>query len=72
MTLNATTLYDDVYVNTAGDYNSKTRTFWKDCTAAGNVGTPTAWINAVKITTFPMSVDGWMEILETVLSEQVN
>ena len=72
MTLDATILYNKVYKGTSGvEYDTKTRTLWKDSTAAGNTATPTAWVNGAKITTFPMTVDGWMTILNSVLSSQV-
>ena len=69
--LNGDDLYNTVYVDTAGDYNNKARTFWKDATSAGNTGTPTAWVNGAKIVDFPFTVAGWMAILNGVLAEQV-
>ena len=53
-------------------YNSdgNLRTLWKYATAKGVNGTPTAFVNGVKLDSVPMTVDDWLEVLNSVYSSQ--
>ena len=43
---------------------------WKYATAVTTSGTPTAFINGVKLDSNPSTVDGWMEILNSLYESQ--
>ena len=46
--------------------DSNTRTLWKYATGKGVNKTPTAFVNGVKLDTVPMTVDGWIDVLNSV------
>ena len=46
------------------------RTLWKYGTAKGVNGTPAAFVNGVKLDNVPMTVDGWLKILNSVHNSQ--
>ena len=46
------------------------RTLWKYATAKGVNGTPTAFVNGVKLDSVPMTVDGWLDVLNDVYNSQ--
>ena len=48
----------------------KTRDIWKYGSAKGVSGTPTAFINGVKLDSFPSTVEEWMDILGGVYQSQ--
>ena len=50
--------------------DSATRALWKYGTAKGVNGTPTAFVNGVKLDTVPMSVNGWLSLLNEVYNSQ--
>ena len=56
---------DDVY-NT----NHSVRDFWKYACNSGVSGTPTAFVNQIPLDSVPTTVNGWMEILNTVYASQ--
>lgn len=56
---------NDVY-NT----NSSTRDFWKFGTSNGISGTPSTMVNGVLLDATPFSVEGWMDVLNTVYNSQ--
>ena len=47
-----------------------TRAIWKYGAAKGVSGTPTAFINGVKLDSFPASVDDWLDTLKGVYESQ--
>ena len=53
-------------------YNTdgNTRALWKYATGKGVNGTPTAFVNGVKLDTVPMTVDGWIDVLNSVHNSQ--
>ena len=46
------------------------RSLWKYATAKGVNGTPSAFVNGVKLDTVPMTVDDWLDILNSTYSSQ--
>ena len=52
---------NDVY-----NSNQSTRDFWKFGTSNGVSGTPSAFVNRVKLDSVPFSVEGWLDVLNTV------
>ena len=58
--------------STSDPYNtdSNLRTLWKYGTSKGVSGTPTAFVNGVKLDSVPMTVDDWLEVLNSVHSSQ--
>ena len=63
----------DVASNYSSDpYNtdSNQRAFLKYAWAKGVNGTPTAFVNGVKLDTVPMTVDDWLDILNSTYSSQ--
>ena len=50
----------------------KTRAIWKYGAARGVSGTPTAFINGVKLDSFPDSTQAWIDTLQAVLDAQWN
>ena len=50
--------------------DSNLRALWKYATAKGVNGTPTAFVNGVKLDSVPMTVDGWLDILNSVYNSQ--
>jgi len=56
---------NDVY-NT----NSSVRDFWKFGTSNGVFGTPTGFVNGVHLDSVPSSVEGWMDMLNTIYNSQ--
>ena len=57
----------------SGDkYNTdgNTRALWKYATARGVNGTPMAFVNGVKLDSVPMTVDGWMDLLNSVYNSK--
>ena len=52
------------------DTDGDLRTLWKYATAKGVNGTPTAYVNGVKLDSVPMTVDGWLDILNSVYDSQ--
>merc|ERR1719273_1709141 len=48
----------------------KLREMWKYATSNTVHGTPTALINGVKLDSNPSTVDGWLEVLNSVHNEQ--
>ena len=46
------------------------RTLWKYGTAKGVNGTPTAYVNGVKLDSCPMTVDDWLDVLNSVYNSQ--
>ena len=46
------------------------RTLWKYGTAKGVNGTPTAFVNGVKLDSCPMTVDDWLDVLNDVYNSQ--
>ena len=46
------------------------RALWKYGTAKLVNGTPTAFVNGVKLDSVPMTVDGWMDILNSTYHSQ--
>ena len=60
--------YDSVYAiydrdNDVHDTEMKTRAIWKYGSAKGVSGTPTAWINGVKLDEFPADTKAWIDLL---------
>ena len=63
--------YDDVLAifdrpNDVHKTEDKTRAIWKYGAAKGVSGTPTAFINGVKLDSFPDSTQAWIDTLEAV------
>jgi protein-disulfide isomerase len=56
---------DDVY-NT----NQSVREFWKFGTSNGVSGTPSSFVNGVMLNSVPFSVEGWLDLLNTVYNSQ--
>ena len=52
------------------DTEDKLREMWKYATAMTTSGTPTAFINGVKLDSNPSTVDGWMEVLNSLYDSQ--
>ena len=50
--------------------NQSTRDFWKYGTSNGISGTPSALVNGVLLGAVPFSVEGWMDLLNTVYASQ--
>ena len=50
--------------------SSSIRAFWKYATAKGVNGTPTAFVNGVKLDSVPMTVDDWLTLLNQVHNSQ--
>jgi protein-disulfide isomerase len=46
--------------------NSNTRAMWKYAMAKGVSGTPTAFVNGVKLDNMPFSVNEWLSVLNSV------
>lgn len=46
------------------------RSLWKYATAKGVNGTPTAFLNGVKLDSVPMTVDGWIDLLNSTVESQ--
>ena len=46
------------------------RAMWKYGTAKGVNGTPTAYINGTKLDSVPMTVNGWMKVLNDVYNSR--
>ena len=58
------------YSNDPYDTNWNTRVFWKYGTAKQVSGTPTAFLNGAKLDSVPMTVDGWMDLLNDTYNSQ--
>ena len=62
--------FDDVMscygANDPYETDGNLRTLWKYGTAKGVNGTPVAFVNGVKLDEVPMTVDGWLKILNSV------
>ena len=56
---------DDVY-----DTNQSVREFWKFGTSNGVSGTPSSFVNGVMLNSVPFSVEGWLDLLNTVYNSQ--
>ena len=56
--------------NDAHNSEDGTRAIWKYGAAKGVSGTPTAFINGVKLDSFPASVDDWLDTLKGVYDSQ--
>ena len=50
--------------------NTNTRVFWKYAVSKNVSGTPTAFVNGVKLDTMPATVDEWIELLNDVYASQ--
>ena len=50
--------------------DSNLRKLWKYGTAKGVNGTPMAFVNGIKLDEVPMTVDGWMDVLNGVYQSQ--
>ena len=50
--------------------DSNMRSLWKYATAKGVNGTPSAFVNGVKLDTVPMTVDDWLTVLNSVYNSQ--
>mmetsp|Transcript_28291 Transcript_28291/g.37762 ORF Transcript_28291/g.37762 Transcript_28291/m.37762 type:complete len:104 (+) Transcript_28291:412-723(+) len=48
----------------------KTRAIWKYGSAKGVSGTPTAYVNGVKLDSFPSSTEDWLDLLRGVYESQ--
>ena len=55
----------DVY-----DTNGSVRDFWKFGTSNGVSGTPAAFVNGVALDNVPVSVEGWLDLLNSVYDSQ--
>ena len=61
-------LYDrDTDVHRSEDF---TRDLWKYGSARGVSGTPTAFVNGVKLDDFPFTVEDWMNLLNSLMASQ--
>ena len=58
--------------NDVHDTEDKTRQIWKYGAAKGVSGTPTAFINGVKLDSFPASADDWISTLASIRASQWN
>ena len=52
------------------DTEDKLRQMWKYGTGKGVSGAPVAFVNGVKLDSFPATVDDWMNMLNSVHGEQ--
>ena len=52
------------------DTEDKLRAMWKYGTGKGVSGAPVAFVNGVKLDSFPATVDGWMEMLNSIVESQ--
>ena len=52
------------------DTEDKLREMWKYATALSTSGTPTAYINGVRLDSSPSTVDGWLEIFNSLYNSQ--
>jgi 2-hydroxychromene-2-carboxylate isomerase len=52
--------------------NHSTRDQWKFATASGVFGTPTGFANGVMLDELPFTVEGWMDMLNTIYASQYN
>ena len=50
--------------------NWDTRVLWKHATSSGVSGTPSAFVNGVKLDSFPWSTQEWIDLLNDVLASQ--
>ena len=53
--------------NDPHDTEDKLRAMWKYGTSKGVSGAPVAFVNGVKLDSFPATVNDWMEMLNSVL-----
>ena len=61
----------DVYnVDEPYEANSGSRTFFKYGASNGVYGTPTAFVNGVKLDSVPASIDEWLDVLNSVYKSQ--
>ena len=56
--------------NDPHDTEDKLREMWKYATALSTSGTPTAYINGVRLDSTPSTVDGWLEIFNSLYDSQ--
>ena len=56
--------------NDPHDTEDKLREMWKYGTGKGVSGAPVAFVNGVKLDSFPATVDDWMDMLNSVYSSQ--
>ena len=65
-----TSQIQDAYTSRQYDTDGSTRVFLKYAWSKGVFGTPTAFVNGVMLDTVPMTVDGWIELLDEVYGSQ--
>ena len=56
--------------NDPHDTEDKLRAMWKYGTGKGVSGAPVAFVNGVKLDSFPNTVDEWMEMLNSIVESQ--
>jgi hypothetical protein len=60
-------LYGD---NDPYNTNQSVRMMWKFGTSNGVYGTPTGFVNGVMISDLPFTVEGWLDMLNTIYDSQ--
>ena len=54
----------------SSDTNHSVRDMWKYATAQGISGTPTAFVNGVKLDSTPRTTKAWLNVLNSVYDSQ--
>lgn len=57
--------------NDAYNTNHSVRMMWKYGATMGVSGTPTGFANGVKLDELPFTVEGWMDMLNTIYASQI-